>query len=247
MPPIIRATGLYKIYTVDGVSSPVLRDVSLAVEPGEFVAVMGPSGSGKSTLLHCLAGLDDPSAGAVELAGKDPSKLSESERTLLRRRTLGFIFQFFNLVPNLRVEENVALPWLLEGEDGRAREGDLARLLEGLGLAGKRRYLPHQLSGGEMQKVSIARAFAGRPRLLLADEPTGNLSSKAGEEVIALLRKARDREGQAILLVTHNPRDAAAADRVLFLKDGVLAAEPVLRGPGLKPDDVLAGLKTLGI
>ncbi len=245
--PIVRASGLYRIYAVDGTPSPVLRDVDLSVEPGEFVAVMGPSGSGKSTLLHLLAGLDEPSAGTVELDGHDLAKLSENERTLLRRRTLGFIFQFFNLIPNLTVEENVALPWLLAGEEVGSREKELAALLGSLGLAGKRRFLPHQLSGGEMQRASIARALAGQPKLLLADEPTGNLSSKAGEEVIALLRAARDREGRAVLLVTHNPRDAAAADRVLFLKDGVLSAEPVLRGPGLEAEDVVAGLRALGI
>ncbi|MCI0585596.1 MAG: ABC transporter ATP-binding protein [Planctomycetes bacterium] len=245
--PIVRASGLFRIYAVDGTPSPVLRDVDLSVEPGEFVAVMGPSGSGKSTLLHLLAGLDEPSAGTVELDGRDLAKLSENERTLLRRRTLGFIFQFFNLIPNLTVEENVALPWLLSGEEVRSREGDLAALLGSLGLAGKRRFLPHQLSGGEMQRASIARALAGKPKLLLADEPTGNLSSKAGEEVIALLRAARDREGRAVLLVTHNPRDAAAADRVLFLKDGVLSPEPVLRGPGLEAEDVVEGLRALGI
>jgi putative ABC transport system ATP-binding protein len=245
--PLVRCRGLYRIYDVEGTPTPVLRDVSLEVEPGEFVAVMGPSGSGKSTLLHCLAGLDRPSAGTVELDGRDLSTLSDRERTLVRRRTVGFIFQFFNLVPNLRVEENVSLPWLLSGENGTGREGELDRILRELGLEGKRRLFPHQLSGGEMQKVSIARALAGRPRLLLADEPTGNLSSKAGEEVVALLRACRDREGETVLLVTHNPRDAAAADRVLFLRDGVLAREPVLRGPGLTADSVLEGLRSLGI
>src|SRR5262245_46760395 len=126
MPPIVRASGLFRIYAIDGTPAPVLRDVSLAVEPGEFLAVLGPSGSGKSTLLHLLAGLDEPSAGTVELEGRDLAKLSENERTLLRRRTLGFIFQFFNLIPNLTVEENTALPWLLAGEEAGAREGELS-------------------------------------------------------------------------------------------------------------------------
>ena len=247
MAPILRVTDLVKVHGEGTASLPVLRQVSLQVDPGEFVCVMGPSGSGKTTLLHLISGLDRPTSGAVELAGRELARLAESERTLLRRRTVGHVFQFFNLLPNLSVLENVGLPLAIEGKRPEAHEGELRALLARVGLAGKESSLPHQLSGGEMQRTSIARALAGGQPLLLCDEPTGNLSQKAGLEVMELLREVNERDGRAVLLVTHNPRDATFADRVLFLVDGRLDAERALVGPGLAVDQVHAALSALHI
>ena len=247
MTAIARTNELYKFHQVEGEKQAILRGITLAVEPGEFVCIMGPSGSGKSTLLHLISGLDEPSAGEVELGGAALARLSQDERTLQRRRTVGYVFQFFNLLPNLNVLENVGLPLAIAGSGPEREEARLRELLARLGLAGKERSFPHQLSGGEMQRVSIARALAGGQPLLLCDEPTGNLSQKAGLEVMRLLRRCRDEEGRALLLVTHNPRDAAFADRVLFLVDGVLSSETQLSGPGLKVEDVHAALAALSI
>lgn len=247
IPPIARATDLYRFYEADGAKIPVLRGVSLDVAPTEFVCVMGPSGSGKTTLLHLLSGLDRPSAGKVELGGEDLAALNEAARTKKRRDTVGYVFQFFNLLPNLTVLENVGLPIAIAGRRPELETGRLESILDRLGIASKASSFPHQLSGGEMQRVSIARALAGEQPLLLADEPTGNLSQKAGAEVMAILRRCADDDRRAVLLVTHNPRDAAFADRVLFLVDGELALEPVLRGPSIAVEDVHAALAALRI
>jgi ABC-type lipoprotein export system ATPase subunit len=246
MDPLVSASGLYKFHEHEGVKTAILRGVSFDVSAGEFVCVMGPSGSGKSTLLHMLSGLDTPSAGTVELRGRDLSKLSEEARTLERRASVGYVFQFFNLLPNLTVLENVGLPLAIAGGRPEARQGELLKLLDDLGIANKARNFPHQLSGGEMQRTSIARALAGGQPLLLCDEPTGNLAQKAGLEVMQILRKLAD-GGRSVLLVTHNPRDAAFADRVLFLVDGALADEPVLRGPNIPVENVHAALSALHI
>jgi putative ABC transport system ATP-binding protein len=208
---------------------------------------MGPSGSGKTTLLHLLSGLDSPSGGSVELAGKNLKQLSEGERTLLRRATIGYVFQFFNLMPNLSVLENVGLPLAIQGQRPEAHDGELRELLRRFGLESKHASFPHQLSGGEMQRTSIARALAGGQPLLLCDEPTGNLSQKAGLEVMQTLRRVCDQDGKSVLLVTHNPRDATFADRVLFLVDGELDAERGLRGPNLTVEQVHEALAALHI
>jgi putative ABC transport system ATP-binding protein len=208
---------------------------------------MGPSGSGKSSLLHLIAGLDAPSGGAVHLAGQNLAKLSPAERTLLRRRQVGFVFQFFNLLPNLDVNENVGLPVAIRGERPEHRGERLTALLERFGVGDKGRNLPHQLSGGEMQRVSIARALAGNQPLLLCDEPTGNLSQQAGLEIMRTLRQVCDDDGKSVLLVTHNPRDAAFADRVLFLVDGQLDPAHALRGPQIAVEDVHRTLAELHI
>ncbi len=247
MGPILLAENLKKTFSQGGEAVPVLKEVSLQVEEGEFVTVMGPSGSGKSTLLHCLSGLDRPDEGKVLLRGRDLFALSEKDRTLERRRRLGFVFQFFNLLPDLTVEENLLLPLLIAGERPEAHQERMEWLLETLGLAPLRARLPHALSGGEMQKVSIARALVMEPDLVFADEPTGNLSSKAGEETMALFREVRDRFHTALLLVTHNPRDAAWGDRVLFLKDGILDPQAALKGPGLDAARVFSRLEELEI
>ncbi|MEE8469215.1 MAG: ABC transporter ATP-binding protein [Planctomycetota bacterium] len=247
MPPIVSACGLFKFQEQGGQHTPVLQDVSLEVAPGEFLCIMGPSGSGKSTLLHLLSGLDRPSAGSVHLDGLDLSTLSERSRTLQRRAKIGYVFQFFNLLVNLTVRENITLPVAIAGgqpQQARERVEALAQRLE---LTSRLEALPHQLSGGELQRASIARALMGEQPLLLCDEPTGNLSQKAGAEVMELLRACVDDEGRAVLLVTHNPRDAAHADRVLFLVDGRIVPEVELRGPGLTVEDVHEALQGLAI
>src|SRR5688572_21888481 len=247
MPPIVRALDLVKVHGPPGASAPVLRQVSLAVEPGEFVCVMGPSGSGKTTLLHLVSGLDQPTSGCIELAGRDLAAVSDSERTLLRRRTVGHVFQFFHLLPDLSVLENVGLPLAIEGRRPEERAAELRALLARVGLAGKESALPHQLSGGELQRTSIARALAGGQPLLLCDEPTGNLSQKAGLEVMELLREVVDQDHRSVLLVTHNPRDATFADRILFLVDGSLRSFGELRGPNLPVERVHQALSELHI
>jgi putative ABC transport system ATP-binding protein len=247
MSPLVQVRDLFRFHEGGGDSVPVLRDVAFELAEGEFLCVMGPSGSGKSTLLHLISGLDRPSGSTVTLAGRNLASLGERERTLLRRRTVGYVFQFFNLLPNLSVLENVALPLSIAGERPARRKADLRALLERVGLADKAARFPHQLSGGEMQRVSIARALAGGQPLLLCDEPTGNLSQRAGLEVMQLLREVCERDGRAVLLVTHNPRDATFADRVLFLVDGQLSAQGALRGPGLAVERVHEALAALHI
>ncbi|GAB4159224.1 MAG: ABC transporter ATP-binding protein [Planctomycetota bacterium] len=247
MAPILEAANVFRLRPADGRQVAILRDVSLSLENGEFAAVMGPSGSGKSTLLHVLAGLDAPSAGSVSIAGQEITALDEEARTAVRRRSIGFIFQFFHLLPDLTVEENVALPLMILGRNPKRHRERLERLFAMLGLEDLRKRRPMALSGGEMQRVSIARALAAEQPLLLADEPTGNLSSKAGEEVVALLGQARRELGVSVLLVTHNPRDAAAADRVLFLHDGSLREGAELHGGPFGVADVFSRLQELGI
>jgi ABC-type lipoprotein export system ATPase subunit len=246
-PPVLEARSVFRFRTVDGRDVPIVRDVSFVLGKGEFATIMGPSGSGKSTLLHLLAGLERPSAGDVLVDGEDLGSGDEEARAAVRRRRIGFVFQFFHLLPDLTVEENVTLPLRILGQNPNKHRGRIDGLLQLLGVDKLRARLPQALSGGEMQRVSIARALATQPPLVLADEPTGNLSSKAGEEVIALLRSVREKLGTTILLVTHNPRDAAAGDRVMFLHDGVLRPDSELRGGPFGVADVFARLQELGI
>jgi putative ABC transport system ATP-binding protein len=247
MSSLASAEGLYKFHQQDGEKVAILRGVSFEVGEAEFVCIMGPSGSGKSSLLHLLSGLDEPSAGTVHLRGQDVAKMKDDARTLARRASIGYVFQFFNLLPNLTVLENVGLPLAIAGVKPEVREAELLKILDKLGIASKARSFPHQLSGGEMQRTSIARALAGGQPLLLCDEPTGNLSQKAGLEVMQILRRLVDEEKRAVLLVTHNPRDAAFADRVLFLVDGELAHDRVLHGPNIQVEQVHAALAALHI
>jgi putative ABC transport system ATP-binding protein len=224
METVLRAEGLAKTYSGDGIDVLALRGVDLEIGNGEFVAVMGPSGCGKSTLLHLLGGLDRPTAGSIELAGRRVESLSEAEWAVLRRRELGFVFQFFNLVGTLTVAENVELPARLVGDspaDARRRREEL---LERLGVSARADTLPSHLSGGQQQRVAIARALVNRPTVLLADEPTGNLDSASAAEVLGLLRELKA-EGQTLVLVTHDARVAAAADRVLAMRDGLVVDE----------------------
>ncbi|HYJ67395.1 MAG TPA: ABC transporter ATP-binding protein [Nocardioidaceae bacterium] len=227
MTPVLEARSLAKTYESRGTKVSGLRTVDLVVERGEFVAVMGPSGCGKSTLLNLLAGLDRPSAGEVWLAGQRIDTLSETALARLRRRKVGFVFQFFNLVPSLTAAENVELPLLLSGQRRRKARRSARELLGELGLADQHAAAPAHLSGGQQQRVAVARALANRPDIVLADEPTGNLDSVAARQVLGLLRRARD-QGQTLLLVSHDASVAAAADRVITMRDGLIASESQL-------------------
>lgn len=246
--PMTSIASVHELYRFQGVGprrTAVLKGIDFEVGEREFVCVMGPSGSGKSTLLHLVSGLDRADSGHVTLGSARLDQLDERGRTLERRRTVGYVFQFFNLLPNLTVLENVSLPISIRG--ARVDAARVRTMLERLGLAEREHAFPHELSGGEMQRASIARALLGDQPLLLCDEPTGNLSQKAGEEVMQLLRGVCDQDGRAVLLVTHNPRDATFADRVLFLVDGELARGVELRGPGIPVETVHETLARLAI
>jgi putative ABC transport system ATP-binding protein len=221
--PAVTARALTRTYGEGASSVHALRGVSLELPAGRLTAVMGPSGSGKSTLMHLLAGLDRPTAGCVHIAGEQITGMPDRRLTRLRRRHIGFVFQSFNLLPTLSAEENVLLPLAIAGEKPPAAEVDA--LLARVGLAERRSHKPAQLSGGQQQRVAIARALVTRPTVLFADEPTGNLDSEAGAGVLRMLREAVDRDGQTILMVTHDPRAAAIADRVLHLADGRIVAD----------------------
>jgi putative ABC transport system ATP-binding protein len=218
MPAVVETRSLRKQYHLGDVTVEALRGVDFAAVQGEFVAIMGPSGSGKSTLLHLLGGLDSASGGDVLLDGRSYTQMSDDELTITRRRQIGFIFQFFNLLPTLTAAENVALPLTIDGQ--RPDAAYIMSLLEQVGLADRKDHKPHQLSGGQQQRVAIARALVARPKIVLADEPTGNLDSQSGQAVLDLLRRASREQGQTMVMVTHDHRAAANADRVVFLKDG---------------------------
>jgi len=228
--PILEARDLTKRYALGETTVDALRGVSLTVQPGEFVALMGASGSGKSTLLHLLGGLDRPTSGQVILGGATISDLDDDAATRLRRDRTGFVFQFFNLIPLLDAAENVGLPFTIAGQDPRRGEAaDRIRdVFELVDLAGKERHRPDQLSAGEQQRVAIARALVNRPAIVLADEPTGNLDFTTGGEILEALWKSCDQRGQTIVLVTHDAKAAAYADRVEVIQDGLLRDEIVL-------------------
>ncbi len=230
MSEIIETKDLQKQYRMGEVIVEALKGIDFAVHEGEFVAIMGPSGSGKSTLLHLLGGLDLASDGEVILADRRLTRLRDTEITIMRRRHIGFVFQFFNLLPTLTAAENVALPLLLDGQSVKESATRVAETLEQVNMENRAEHMPDQLSGGEQQRVAIARALVTNPKILLADEPTGNLDSASGEHVLLILRRACDEAGQTIVVVTHNPTAAAFADRVVFLQDGALVHE-VLGGP----------------
>ncbi len=221
---LLRARRLSRVFGAGQTAVRALHDVDLAVEEGEMVAIMGPSGSGKSTLLHILGALDRPDAGSVEIDGRRYDDLSDRELTTLRGEVFGFVFQFFNLLPTLSAAENVLVPALVNGERPARYSARVGELLDRVGLAGRAAHTPTELSGGEQQRVAIARALLRRPRLVLADEPTGNLDSNAGGTVMRLLRAVVD-EGQTVVMVTHDPGAAALADRVVFLRDGEVVGE----------------------
>ncbi|MGD0121852.1 MAG: ABC transporter ATP-binding protein [Candidatus Limnocylindrales bacterium] len=247
---ILEARNLTKRYWLGNRGIDALQGVSLRVRRGEFVALMGPSGSGKSTLLQLLGGLDRPTTGEVVLDGEVVSQLSDAQATRLRREKTGFVFQFFNLIPLLDVYENVALPFTIAGVD--PRHGDAAarihEVLELVDLLGRERNRPDQLSAGEQQRVALARALVGRPAILLADEPTGNLDYAAGGEILDELWRSCDQLGQTIVLVTHDARAAAHADRVLVVGDGRIRDEIELgRRPNRDAGPLIARLAQLGL
>ena len=215
---ILEIRNLCKIYGTGETRVDALRDVSFDVEQGEFVAIVGPSGSGKSTLLHILGGVDVPSSGVVNIAGTDIGKLDETKLAIFRRRNIGLIYQFYNLIPILNVEENMTLPILLDGK--KPDKALLKNLVEKLGLKDRLTHLPNQLSGGQQQRVSIGRALMNHPALLLADEPTGNLDYENSREIISLLRKFNKENNQTVIIITHDEKIALSADRVITIEDG---------------------------
>jgi len=223
LPPAVSATEVTRRYGRHDSAVDALAGVSIDVPVGQFTAVMGPSGSGKSTLMHILAGLDQPTEGTVTIAGLEISSMSDGELTRLRRRHIGFVFQFFNLLPMLTAEENIVLPLLIAGE--KPDRAWVEELLETVGIADRRTHRPAELSGGQHQRVSIARALVTEPTVLFADEPTGNLDSNTSRDVLELLRNSVDGLGQTIVMVTHDPQAAAQADRILFLADGLIVKE----------------------
>jgi putative ABC transport system ATP-binding protein len=227
---ILEASQVSKQYQMGEVTVDALDKVDFVVVGGEFVAIMGPSGSGKSTLLHLLGGLDGPTGGEITIAGHQLSKLNDREVTLIRRRNVGFIFQFFNLLPTLTAEENITLPLLIDGQSLKQHQERIDRLLEMVGLTDRRNHKPDQLSGGQQQRVAVARAFVTNPAIVLADEPTGNLDSKTGEEILKLLRRSCDELHQTIVMVTHDAKAASFANRVVFLRDGQVIGEVRMTG-----------------
>ena len=233
---VVSARDVTRRYGEGDAAVDALRGVTLDIVPGQFAAVMGPSGSGKSTLMHILAGLDKPTSGTVEIAGTDITDLSDSRLTLLRRHQVGFIFQFFNLLPMLTAEENILLPLRLAGESIDRTWADA--IIDQVGLSDRRKHRPSELSGGQQQRVAIARALASRPAVLFADEPTGNLDSSTSGEILKLLREMVTQYGQTMVMVTHDANAAAMADRVLFLADG-----QIVRDQGRsEASDVLAAM-----
>ncbi len=231
--PLVRTVGLTKVFRGDGVDVPAVRGVDLALHPGEFAALIGPSGSGKSTLLHMLGGLEPPTSGEIWLKGVRVDGFSRARWALLRRHHIGFVFQFFNLVSNMTVADNVELAALMGGATRRQARERRDELLAELGLQAKAGAAPARLSGGEQQRVALARAMANRPSLLLADEPTGNLDSSSSRAVLRLLAKAHA-DGQSILLVTHDARVASAADRVISLFDGTVIDDAAMAASRLR-------------
>jgi putative ABC transport system ATP-binding protein len=224
MTVVLQALDVYKAHGSGATAVQAVRGVSLEIECGEIVAIVGPSGSGKSTLLHLLAALDSPASGEIVIGGIRLSELDDAGRTQLRRNRIGLVFQFFNLLPLLTARENVALPLLLAGVRLAEAEARADELLTLVGLAGRTQHKPDTMSGGEMQRVAVARALAPKPLVLLADEPTGNLDSVASDGVLALLKQTTRERGCAVVIVTHDPRAAAVADRVLEYKDGKLTS-----------------------
>lgn len=209
-----------------------VRGVSLRVVGGEYVCIMGPSGSGKSTLMHLLGALDTPTTGQALFDGRDLQTMSDRERSLLRRTRIGFVFQFFNLLPTLTAVENVAMPLLLAGQGRKAARRAALAALERVGLSERAEHFPEEMSGGEMQRVAVARALITEPEAILCDEPTGNLDSATSREILALLRSLPESGKRAVVMVTHEPAAAAYGDRIVHIRDGLIDSEEVLRGDG---------------
>lgn len=229
---VVRTEQLTKVYGKGITAVTALNQLNIEIQPGEFVAVMGPSGCGKSTLLHLIGGLDRPTSGRVFLDGQDTSSLKDDDLTRIRRRQIGFVFQFYNLIPVLSAVENAALPLVLDGVKQSEAQQKAEAWLTRMGLAGRLTHRPDQLSGGQQQRVAIARALVAEPALILADEPTGNLDSRAADEIALLLRQISEEWKRTVLMVTHDPRIAAHAGRIIFLKDGTVVDETRLSSDG---------------
>ncbi len=236
---VVVADGVTRRYGEGDTAVDALRGVSLEVGEGKLTAVMGPSGSGKSTLMHILAGLDKPTAGTVRVSGTEITTLNDSDLTKLRRRHIGFVFQFFNLLPMLTADENIKLPLAIAGE--KPDPTFFRELIEKVGLANRLTHRPSELSGGQQQRVAVARALVSRPTVLFADEPTGNLDSATGNEILALIRESVDSYGQTTVMVTHEARAAAIADRILFLADGLIVRDV----PGATQGEILETMTEL--
>ena len=236
---VVVASDITRRYGAGDTAVDALRGVSLDVNTGQLTTVMGPSGSGKSTLMHILAGLDQPTSGTVTIAGDEITSLGDTDLTKLRREHIGFIFQFFNLLPMLTAEENITLPLTIAGE--KIEQEWVDQMIEAVGLKDRREHRPSELSGGQQQRVALARALVTRPTILFADEPTGNLDSRTGGEILELLRQAVQDTGQTTVMVTHDARSASIADRILFLADGNIVKEL----PRSDPSDVVRAMEEL--
>ena len=218
----IEGKNIVKDFKIGETTTRVLKNVSLKVLKGEFVSIMGQSGSGKSTLLYILGGLDTPTEGTVSMNGADISRFNDAKMSQIRRQNIGFVFQFYNLIPNLNVEENIMLPLLLDGKKFKDYRKQLDNILEIVGLSDRRKHTPRELSGGQQQRVAIARALISDPEILFADEPTGNLDSKTGAEIMKLLQSINKNSGQTIIMVTHSPEAAKNSNRIITVKDGMI-------------------------
>lgn len=225
MENVIETRGLYKSYLLGNESVDILKDINLSIKKGAFYSIMGPSGSGKSTLLYLLGGLDKPSKGSIQVNGKEIAVMKDAEESIMRRRDIGFVFQFYNLIPNLNVEENIMLPILLDGKKLKDYKENLDEILEVVGLQDRRAHTPRELSGGQQQRVAIARALINKPDIILADEPIGNLDSKTGTEVMELLRKINKTQGKTIVQVTHSKEAANYGTDIIFVRDGQICEE----------------------
>ncbi len=230
MQPIITAENLGKMYHAGKIEVPALRNISFAIEPGEFVSVVGPSGSGKSTLFYVLGGLTHATAGSVKIDGVDFATLSDAQRTSMRKSKIGFVFQKFNLLPTLSAFDNIRIAYDISGRKEPLDQAYLTQLTDLLGISGRLQHRPSELSGGEQQRVAIARALITRPAIVLADEPTGNLDTKNSEAVLEMLQRSNREFKQTVLMITHNPEAAAIADRILHMRDGEIVS--VERGTG---------------
>lgn len=218
----VEGKNIIKNFQIGDTTTKVLKGISLKVREGEFVSIMGESGSGKSTLLYILGGLDKPTSGAVSMNGRDISNFDDEWMSKIRRKNIGFVFQFYNLIPNLTVEENIMLPLLLDGKKISDYRKQLNDILKIVGLSNRRKHTPRQLSGGQQQRVAIARALIGKPQILFADEPTGNLDSKTGVEIMELLQEINRDSGQTIIMVTHSPEAAKSSSRIITVRDGII-------------------------
>lgn len=220
MSAIIEITNLHKTFMLGELAVEVLKGIDLTISRGEFVTIMGPSGSGKSTLLYLMGGLDKPTSGSINIQGKDLSIMTDKEESIMRRRSIGFVFQFYNLIPNLTIEDNVLLPVLLDGKNINSYKNKLDEILETVELTDRKNHTPRELSGGQQQRVAIARALINEPEIILADEPTGNLDSKTTEEVMKLLQKINIEKGKTIVQVSHSVETAEYSNRIINVRDG---------------------------